>query len=81
MIRVSVKSYPRGEIDKSLELPDESNALDLLRECDLRPDSWILVRDEKVIPDDAPLRDGDSIRLLSVISGGSVLRPESQLHY
>jgi len=70
MIRISVKSFPKGEVDKSMEMPNGSSVLDLLKKLDMRPDNWIATRDSKAIPDDSPLKDGDSIRLLSVVSGG-----------
>jgi len=70
MIRIQVHSFPRGKIDDLIELPEGSTALDLFRVLNLRPDSWILIREDKVIPDDTSLRDNDSIKLLSVISGG-----------
>ena len=69
-LKIKVKSFPRGEVDKSIEFPDKSTALDLFKALNMRPDNWIVARDDKVIPDDAPLNDGDSIRLLSVVSGG-----------
>ena len=69
-MKVKVKSFPRGEVDKSIELPEVSTALDLFKALNMRPDNWIVSRDDRVIPDDSPLNDGDSIRLLSVVSGG-----------
>jgi len=69
-MRIKVRSFPVGDIEKTVELKSKATVIDLLRELDLRPDSWIVVRDEKAIPEDAPLKDGDSLRLLSVISGG-----------
>jgi sulfur carrier protein ThiS len=69
-MRVSVKSFPRGEVDRTVELSGEPTALDLLKSLNMRPDNWIVARGDKVIPDDSPLKDGDSIRLLSVVSGG-----------
>ena len=69
-MKVSVKSFPRGEVDKSVQLPDGATVLDLLKALDMRPDAWIASREGKAIPDDSPLKDGDSIRLLSVVSGG-----------
>jgi sulfur carrier protein ThiS len=70
MMRVSVKSFPRGEVDKKVELPNGSTALDLFKALSMHPDNWVASRDDKVIPDDTPLGDGDSIKLLSVVSGG-----------
>lgn len=69
-MKIKVRSFPSREINKTIELKSDATVIDLLKELDLRPDSWIVVRDEKAIPEDAPLKDGDSLRLLSVISGG-----------
>jgi len=69
-MQISVKSFPKGEVDESINMPEGSTVLDLLRKLEMRPDSWIATRDGSAIPDDSPLRDGDSIRLLSVVSGG-----------
>lgn len=69
-MRIRVKSFPKGEVDKSIDLPDESTALDLFKALNMRPDNWIVARNDKVVPDDSPLEEGDSIRLLSVVSGG-----------
>jgi sulfur carrier protein ThiS len=70
MLRITVKTFPKREVDKSVELPDGATALDLFQSLNMRPDNWIVSRDDRVIPDDSPLKDGDSIRLLSVVSGG-----------
>jgi len=69
-MKIKAKSFPRGEIDKTVDLKTDARVFDLLKALDLRPDAWIAIRDDKAIPDDAPLEDGDSIRLLSVVSGG-----------
>jgi len=69
-MKVSVRSFPRGEVDESVEVPKGATVLDLLKRLDMRPDNWIASRDGRAIPDDSELRDGDSIRLLSVVSGG-----------
>ena len=70
MISILVKTIPRGEVDRSLELPDRSTPLDIFKALDLRPDSWLVIRHDRVLPDDVELDDGDEIRLLSVVSGG-----------
>lgn len=70
MMRISVKSFPRSEVDRTVDLPSGATVFDLLKALDMRPDSWIASRDSSAIPDDSPLKDGDSIRLLSVVSGG-----------
>jgi len=69
-MKITVRSMPRSEVDTSLDMPKGSIVLDLLKALNLRPDNWIASRDGKAIPDDSPLADGDSIKLLSVVSGG-----------
>ncbi|HDP96228.1 MAG TPA: thiamine biosynthesis protein ThiS [Euryarchaeota archaeon] len=70
MIRVKVKSAPRGGIDRTLDLPEGSNGLDLLRSLGLNPNHWIISRGENVIPDDEQINEGDTLMLISVVSGG-----------
>ncbi len=69
-MKITVKTFPKRDVDKTIDLPDESTALDLFKALNMRPDNWIVARDDKVIPDDSPLKEGDSISLLSVVSGG-----------
>jgi|YelNatPaOPRAMG01_1025707.scaffolds.fasta_scaffold09346_8 sulfur carrier protein ThiS len=69
-MRIKVRSFPDGRIDKEMTLEEDAVVFDLLKRLDLRPDSWIVIRNGKAIPEDTPLKDGDSLRLLSVISGG-----------
>ncbi len=69
-MKVAVKSFPRGEVDKSIDLPKGSTAIDLFKVLGLRPDNWIVAIGDRVVPDDTVLKEGDSVRLLSVVSGG-----------
>ena len=70
MTRVRVISAPRSEIDRTLDLPEGSNGLDLLRTLGLSLDHWIISRGDNVMPDDEPLQEDDSLTLISVVSGG-----------
>jgi len=70
MTRVRVISAPRGGIDRTLDLPEGSNGLDLLRTLGLSPDHWIISKGDNVMPDDEPLQEDDSLTLISVVSGG-----------
>lgn len=69
-MKIFVNSFPRGEIQKNVRLDDNATVFDLIKKLNLHPDSWIVVRDDKAIPEDAPLKDGDSVKLFSVVSGG-----------
>jgi sulfur carrier protein ThiS len=70
MMRVRVISAPRGGIDRTIDLPDGSNGLDLLRILGLSSGHWIISRGNMVMPDDEPLQEDDSLTLISVVSGG-----------
>ena len=56
--------------ERELVLAPGAVADDATRACGVRPDLVIVFRDERPIPGDAPLRDGDRVRILRVVSGG-----------
>ncbi len=49
---------------------DASNIRDLFNKLNINPETVIAVRDNEIILDNANLDKNDSIKLLSVISGG-----------
>ncbi len=53
-----------------MELEEGAKVEDALRAMGLLPDGWIAVRRDVPIPSDEPLRDGDEVKLVSVVSGG-----------
>jgi len=59
-----------GRASSETDLEDNSTALDLLRAMRLRPDAFIISRSGAVIPVDSELREGDSVTLIRVASGG-----------
>jgi sulfur carrier protein ThiS len=61
-----------GRREESIELRPPATGLDLLRALRLAPDAHILMRGEGPIPADAPLVDGERIRVVGVVSGGSL---------
>jgi sulfur carrier protein ThiS len=44
---------------------------DALRSIQIRPEAVLATRDGKLLTDDEIIREGDEIRLIAVISGGS----------
>lgn len=68
-MRVDVTLHPSG-VAKSVELPPNARGMDLVRSLGLPPDVHILVRGETPVPEDEPLRDGERIRVIGVVSGG-----------
>ena len=63
-----VKLILRG---KEYEVRPGMNLLAALQKCDIVPESVIATRDGEMILDDEILADGDEVRLVAVISGGS----------
>jgi len=68
-MHVVVEVLPRGE-RRSVELPKFANGLDLVKALGLLPDAHILARERAPIPVDEPLRDGETVQLIRVVSGG-----------
>jgi sulfur carrier protein len=56
--------------DKTYDVPAGMTVRDALRRLDLEPESVLPVRDGQLITDDELLREGETIRLVAVISGG-----------
>jgi len=61
-----------GRREESVDLNPEATGMDLLRSLRLAPDAHILVRHDVPIAADELLREGDRIRVVGVVSGGSV---------
>ena len=56
--------------DKKYEVRAGSTLLDALKKLAILPESVICVRDGELITEDTILKDGETIKLVSVISGG-----------
>lgn len=55
---------------KSVNLGRDSNVLDALSALKINPETVLVKRGNKLIPHDAPLKDGDILETVTVISGG-----------
>ncbi len=69
MLRVTVETMPARR-RQMVELADGANGFDLLSSLRFAADAHLLVRDETPIPLDEPLVDGETIRVIAVVSGG-----------
>ena len=69
-MRIRVEMFPAKK-ETSVDLAAEATGLDLLGALELAPDAHILVRGDVPIPVDEPLADGERLRIISVVSGGS----------
>jgi len=70
-MRIVAEILP-GRREESVELNPEATGMDLLRSLRLAPDAHILVRHDVPIAADELLREGDRIRVVGVVSGGSI---------
>lgn len=57
--------------DKEYEVKAGMTLLDALKKSNIVPESVIATRNGEMITDDEVLRNGDVIKLIAVISGGS----------
>jgi len=57
--------------DKEYEVKPGMNLLDSLRKINILAESVIATRDGEMILEDEILKDGDVVKLIAVISGGS----------
>jgi len=58
--------------DKEYEVKPGMTLLSALHKCNIVPESVIATRDGNMILEDEILKDGEVIKLVSVISGGSL---------
>jgi len=68
-MRVLVGLVPE-RTEREVVLPDRATGLELLRVLGRAPDVHILTRGDTPVPLDAPLEDGERVRVISVVSGG-----------
>lgn len=57
--------------EKEFQVPPGSDMRHTLKKLGIMPESVLITRDGQLITDDEIIRDGDIIKLVSVISGGS----------
>ena len=57
--------------DKEYEVKPGMTLLDALKKSNIAPESVIATRNGEMITDDEVLRNGDVVKLIAVISGGS----------
>ncbi len=55
---------------ETVDLPSGATGFDLLRQLGLAPDAHLVVRDDTPLPLDESLREGEKLRVISVVSGG-----------
>lgn len=69
-VRVQATLHGFAEKERELVLPDGARADDAPRALGIRPELVLVFRGDRPLPADAPLVDGERIRVLRVVSGG-----------
>ena len=69
-VRVHATLHGFEPREHELDLPEGARADDAPRALGIRPEMVLVFRGERPLPADEPLRDGDRVRILRVVSGG-----------
>ncbi|MBI4770370.1 MAG: MoaD/ThiS family protein [Chloroflexi bacterium] len=56
--------------DKTYEVPAGLTVREAIRQTGLAPETTLAVREGSLVPDDEILNDGETIKLIAVVSGG-----------
>ncbi len=57
--------------DKKWEMKDGMTARDAIKKAGLDPESVLVTVNSKLVTDDTILKEGDEVKLVAVVSGGS----------
>ncbi len=68
-MQLRVRILPAGR-EKVVDLAEGSDGFGLMESLTLNPEAHIIIREDRPIPVDEELRDGDRLSVVSVISGG-----------
>jgi sulfur carrier protein ThiS len=68
-MRVTAEIFPARE-ERTVVLPASATGFDLLKTMHLAPDAHLIVRGETPLPLDEPLVNGETLRVIAVVSGG-----------
>lgn len=70
-MRIHATMHGFSPKERDVELADGALADDAPRAIGIRPEMVLVFRDNEPLPGDAPLRDGDRLRIVRVVSGGA----------
>ncbi len=62
--------------NKKFEVKGNITARDALKKIGVEPESVLVVVNGKLTTDDAVLRDGDEVKLVAVVSGGTAVKSQ-----
>jgi sulfur carrier protein ThiS len=69
-MKVKVELLPTKKETKTLRMRAGSTVEDAIRFLKLHPEAWIPILKGSPVPLDEALRDGDTLKLISAVSGG-----------
>lgn len=69
-VNVTVRLLPTRNETRRIKLSEGASVEEAIRALGLYPDAWIAVRGDEPIPLDEPLKDGEELKLIAVVSGG-----------
>ena len=70
LMNVTLHLLPTSRESKKVKLEKGATVEQAIRSLDLLPDAWIPIRGNEPVPLDETLKDGDVLKLISVVSGG-----------
>ena len=70
-MRVHVRCHGLAPAERDLELPEGATVADLLRALAVRRELVLVFRGDRPVPDTAEVADGETLRVLRVVSGGA----------
>lgn len=67
---VTVSRLPRPNVEETVTLDGDATVQAVLRRLTIPLDAVIVLRGDHPLPSDAPVADGDRLKVISVFSGG-----------
>lgn len=67
---VHVVRIPRPNVAQSVPVPSGTTVAAVLRLLQIPPDAVVVIRGEDPVPLDAPVSEGETLRVINVFSGG-----------
>lgn len=69
-MQVHVTRVPRPNTTQPVEVREGATVAEVLRRIQVPVDAVVVIRGETPIPADAPVSEGDRLRVVNVFSGG-----------
>lgn len=67
---IHVARIPRPNVEEPVTVPEAATVATVLRLLKIPPDAVLVVRGEDPVPLDAPVAEGERLKIVTVFSGG-----------